>query len=783
MSAIHLFGIRHHGPGSARSLLHALQATQPDIVLIEGPPDADELLPLAAHAGLAPPVALLVYAVDAPQRAVLYPFAGFSPEWQAIQYALSRQIPVRFIDLPQWVRLAMPDAAEAAPAPAAPAPADEQCLDRDAKPAPDPAAGAAADGAAGADVQNDPLTPMALAAGHGDTERWWDQLVESRSGHDLEVFQAIHEMMRELRAATEPVPSLYEQRREAYMRRCIRAARSESFQRIAVVCGAYHTPALAELPPAKQDDALLKGLDKRKTAAAWVPWSYERLSYRSGYGAGIESPVWYELLWERRCALGAQWLTRAARLLREADVPISAAHVIEACRLAEALAALRGHPLPTLGEYNDAAVAVLGSGHAVTLEMIRARWYFAARLGQVPEEFPGAPLQKDLAALQRRLRFPPKAEEKTFDFDLRQPTDRERSQLLRRLRLLGIEWGVPAPHSGGRGTFHELWQVRWRPEFAINLIEASRFGHTLEQAASSCVAERAGAADAALGTLIALLEDALFAELGTVIESLVRAIDARAATSMDALGLLDAVPPLVEVHRYGNVRQSDVSLIGAILQGLVPRVFIAVPPAVSNIDEAAARLLWQKLIAAGRALSILGNAEFSTGWRETLGRVAGSDAAHPLLNGYAHRVLYDAGTLQFEDLQRAFALTLSPGNEPLLAAAWVEGLLSGSGAVLLHDDELRALLDGWVRSVSEEHFVQVLPLVRRTFAQFPAAERRQLGERLRADLRPAAQSTQVLATDFDAAAARAVLPLLRLIWNVDCANPAGSGAAERAHSE
>jgi len=748
MSEVHLFGIRHHGPGSARSLVHALEATQPDIVLIEGPPDADELLPLAAHAGLTLPIALLVYVADAPARAVMYPFASYSPEWQAIQYALARQIPVRFIDLPQSVRLAVPAGPE----------------DGESDAAPESTAGAQP--AANQDVHSDPLTPMAIAAGHADTERWWDQLVESRAGHDLAVFQAIHEMMGEVRAATQQAPSMYEQRREAHMRKCIRAARSASHQRIAVVCGAYHTPALAEFPPAKHDDALLKGLDKCKTAAAWVPWSYERLSYRSGYGAGVESPVWYELLWERRPALGAQWLSRAARLLREADVPISSAHIIEACRLAEALAAVRARPLPTLEEYHDAAVAVLGAGNAVNLDMIRQRWHFAGRLGQVPEEFPGAPLQKDLTALQKRLRFPAKAEAKTFDLDLRQPMDRERGQLLRRLRLLGIEWGVPAQRSGGRGTFHEIWQVCWKPEFAIGLIEASRHGHTLEQAATRLVMERAGAAGSTLAALIALLEDALFAELGTAIESLVRAIDVRAATSMDALQLLDALPPLVEVHRYGDVRQTDVTLIGSILHGLVPRVFIAVPPAVSNVDDDAARLLWRKLVAADRALAILGNEEFGNGWRETLLRVARNEASHGLLNGYAHRVLYDALALQFEDLQRAFALKLSPGNEPVLAAAWTEGLLAGSGAVLLHDDKLRTLLDGWVRSVSEAHFVQVLPLLRRTFAQFAAPERRQLGERLRADLRLEAGPVQAVATDFDAAAAHAVLPLLQLIWNV-----------------
>ena len=81
---LHIFGVRHHGPGSARSLKSALKRLQPDCVLIEGPPDAQDLVTLAGHTDMDPPVALLVYAVDDPQQAVFYPFATFSPSgWRS----------------------------------------------------------------------------------------------------------------------------------------------------------------------------------------------------------------------------------------------------------------------------------------------------------------------------------------------------------------------------------------------------------------------------------------------------------------------------------------------------------------------------------------------------------------------------------------------------------------------------------------------------------------------------------------------------------------------------
>src|SRR3974390_614789 len=95
-----LYGCRHHGPGSARSLRAALAELGPDVVLIEGPAEADELVRLAGDPQMQPPVALLGYAPGEPKKAAFWPFAVFSPEWQAISYALGAGVPVRFCDLP-----------------------------------------------------------------------------------------------------------------------------------------------------------------------------------------------------------------------------------------------------------------------------------------------------------------------------------------------------------------------------------------------------------------------------------------------------------------------------------------------------------------------------------------------------------------------------------------------------------------------------------------------------------------------------------------------------------
>src|SRR5258707_11253991 len=128
-----LLGIRHHGPGSARAVRRALTAYRPDIVLIEGPPEADALVALAGSAQMRPPVALLAYrppgptakaATGAPaskpgrlsRTASFWPFAEFSPEWQAIRWAVAQAVPVRFMDLPVALRFGRTAAEPSPPA-------------------------------------------------------------------------------------------------------------------------------------------------------------------------------------------------------------------------------------------------------------------------------------------------------------------------------------------------------------------------------------------------------------------------------------------------------------------------------------------------------------------------------------------------------------------------------------------------------------------------------------------------------------------------------------------
>ncbi|MGV9523564.1 DUF5682 family protein [Streptomyces griseus] len=786
-----LLGVRHHGPGSARAVLAALAAARPAAVLVEGPPEGDALLPLAADPRMRPPVALLAHAVDDPGRASFWPMAAFSPEWVAIRWALDHDVPVRFIDLPAAHSLALKE----------------------------PAPGTGREGAPGERAADevtpvvDPIRVLAETAGYDDPERWWEDVVEHRSpggdtpaggtpvggtatgetpvgetpgggtpvggtpGDALAPFVALAEAMSALREAYGDGGQPRDAVREAYMRIQLRTARKEFGDGVAVVCGAWHVPALAARTTLAADRALLRGLPKVKTDLTWVPWTHRRLARHSGYGAGIDSPGWYGHLFDAADRPIERWMTKVAGLLRAEDRFVSTAHVIEAVRLAETLAALRGRPLAGLGETTDAVRAVMCDGSDVPLALVRDRLIVGETLGEVPDTAPAVPLQRDLTRSQRTLRLKPEASERELDLDLRKETDAARSRLLHRLRLLGIGWGDPVAGRGSTGTFRESWRLSWEPELHVRVAEAGVWGTTVLTAATA-KAESGAVAATALADVTALAEHCLLAGLPDALPVVMKALADRAALDADVGHLADALPALARSLRYGDVRATDTAALAEVAAGLAERICVGLPPACTGLDADGAEALRRQVEAVHGAIGLLlagpAPAEgLRERWDAVLHKLAARDAVAGVIRGRATRLLLDEGRLAEDEAARLMGLALSPGTPPADAAAWIEGFAggaSGGGLLLVHDERLLGLLDAWLTGVPAGLFTDVLPLLRRTFSAYEPGVRRTLGELVRRGPAPedargadAGRAPGGFGPGLDEARADAVEPVLRLL--------------------
>jgi hypothetical protein len=776
-----LLGVRHHGPGSARAVRAALDAVRPGVVLVEGPPEADALIPLAADEDMRPPVALLAHAVDEPGRSAFWPLAEFSPEWVAVRWALEHDVPARFIDLPATHTLAWRAADDHA----------------DGQPEGQPDGRAPGDrpGTASTDVRGDPLAALAAAAGHDDPERWWEDVIEHRGpgeGDVLAPFTALEEAMTALRETDDGeeengkeggevggewgAADVRDLVREAHMRLQVRAAQREFAQGVAVVCGAWHVPALRRGTTVAADRALVKGLPRTKVEMTWVPWTHRRLSRAGGYGAGIESPGWYGHLFAAVDRPVERWLTKVAGLLREEDRVVSPAHVIEAARLAEALAVIRGRPLPGLSETTEAVRAVMCDGSDVPLALVHDRLVVGDVLGEVPAGAPAVPLQRDLTRTQRRLRLKPEPAERELELDLRKETDAGRSRLLHRLRLLGVRWGEPAA-SRSTGTFRETWRLRWEPELSVRVAEAGVWGTTVLSAATAR-AEADALTAQGLAEVTALAERCLLAELPDALSPVMRILADRAALDTDVGRLAQALPALVRSLRYGDVRGTDTGALAEVAAGLAERVFVGLPAACAALDADAAEEMRGHVDAVHTAVGLLGDApapgrgDLGLRWRAVLRTLSARDAVPGIVRGRAVRLLLDDGELAPDEAARLMGLVLSPGTPPADAAAWIEGFVgggSGGGMLLLHDDRLLALVDAWLTGVPADAFTDVLPLLRRAFSAFEPGVRRSLGELVRrgpearGSLTTARSGIPGFATGLDTERADAVLPVVRLL--------------------
>jgi hypothetical protein len=732
---VEVFGIRHHGPGSARSLVAALVDYRPDAVLIEGPADADPLLSWVLADEMTPPLALLGYAADHPQTAAFWPYAVFSPEWQAMRYGLQSGVEVAFCDLPaaavlsRWPRQVEHDQA------------DDDLELTDEEPA---------EGLRPISLQeHDPLAVLAHAAGYDDPERWWDDLVESRLDSSSP-FPLITDAMAELRMIMGQDGRYVEReaRREAYMRQQIRAALKRGRERVAVVCGAWHAPLLRwPLPPASGDVRTLRGMPRRKIVLTWVPWTHQRLASAAGYGAGVASPGWYHHLWIAPDRPIVRWLTKVAQALRTRDLPVSSAHVIEAVRLAETLASLRGRPLAGLTEVTEATRAVLCDGDELAVRYITDHLVVGQALGSVNDGVPTVPLEADLVRTCRTLRVRREAQLRFHDLDLRRPIDQARSQLFHRLRLLGLGWIVPA-ESGvqSQGTFRETWESRWEPEYSVAIVEASVWGTTVESAATARVQKIID--EGSLAELTQAVERCLLAGLPRALDGLLSALTDKAALDADVVHLMDALPALARAQRYGDVRQTDTPALGKVSEVLVVRICAGLPKAVASLDATNAATMRRRIDDVHAAIGLLAESagdasdmrsgrriaeppthpDVRSRWLDTLAAMIDRSDVHGLLLGRIVRLLLDADRLT--DVPVRLARALSAGVPAADKAAWVDGFFSDGALLLIHDAELRRLLDEWVSQLDEAQFVDLLPLLRRTFGTFAPAERRAIAERI-----------------------------------------------------
>lgn len=702
------FGVRHLSPAAAYHVRKALDEIQPQLILVEGPSDLNDQMRWLCDPRTEYPAAILAYTKAAPVRTILYPLAIYSPEVQTILWAHEHNVPCKFMDLPSSVFLGIQESGET----------EEQPLSTESV-----------------------YQRLEVLTGE-EHDTFWERNFEQTDDYHA----ACNTFGRELRALSqEDIRREAENTlREAYMKRFICDALDQGIPagKIFCVCGAYHVEGLKENDP--MTDAEVKKLPKSDSTATLMPYSYYRLSIQSGYGAGNNAPAYFHLLWDAMNGEGLQgaastYLVKLAAAHRNAGNIVSSAEVIEAVRLANTLAQMRGSRYPALQDLKDAAVTTMGHGNLSELAVGFADTQIGITIGYLPEGVARTSVQEDFYRQLRKLKLDRfrTAELQRLDLDLREKLtvksqdaaflDLNRSFFLHRLRVLGIHFANILPSKQTQANWGEYWELRWTPEVEIEVVESSLLGDTIEGAAAFALKERAEQA-ASIDQAAGIFQDAFLCGIPAAAEHALAVLQSLSVDSAALTEVATTADKLSLVVRYGDLRQFD----SAPVIPLIGQLFLRACLTLENACVCDAKAAGAVTSAMDRLNSLQLNHDFldHTAWVHLLERISDRDDLNTKCSGFAMAILLERSIATEELLAREVSRRLSPGVPADLGAGWFEGLAGKNRYALIARLSLWRHLSDYLDSLDEDTFRRALVFLRRAFADFTPSEKSDIAENL-----------------------------------------------------
>jgi hypothetical protein len=701
-----VIGVRHHSPACARHVRTVIESTRPAFVLVEGPADFNPHIADLNRVHTLPVAIFSFHAGADDSRASYAPFCEYSPEWQALTTAFRLGAIPLFCDLPAWTR-AFGDTPNRY--------ADPHGLRIDA-------------------------VEAALAEGLGEhgIDGLWDALAEQATPEDLPARLAQYFALLRPEGAEDP----REAAREQYMGRYAAWALREAGDRpVVLVCGGWHAEAIRRIARSADGCALpdIPAPDAGARVDSYlVPYSYARLDRLNGYAAGMPSPAYYEQIWRHGLSGAGTWAAGAiTQALRKRGQVVSTADRIAWATQADGLARVRGHRAVLRHDLLDGALSTLLKDSLdqqpdwSSRQGLRAHPFLGTMLHALTGEREGKlaagtrepPLLLDVEQMLLQRGLAPETMPRELKLDWSLPADRQQAQLLHALRILeipGFERTGGAPLADTRAPV-EHFRISRHRDLQGALIEASRWGGTLETAASNCLAARA----TDIGTLAATLSDALFAGLMDTHEGTVDTLEGALEESRELGALGEALRRIVSLYRFGDV-------FGAAARAGLARLakagfeqtgwLLESPQGTGDGKQAVAALqACRNLLRDCPEIPLMREAFLATA-----ARCAAAVDAPATLAGAALGLRIACGEARVDGTDARIRRVAQPTQ----LGDFLIGLFALARDEIGADQTAMQAIEGLVADWHDGDFLRALPALREAFGWFPPRERERLARAL-----------------------------------------------------
>ncbi|MBR1591522.1 MAG: hypothetical protein IJ666_00710 [Ruminococcus sp.] len=730
-SPLLFYPIRHHSPVCSFQLVRTIEEYKPDIVLIEGPENANGLIPVLTDENTTLPAAFYYFykdtkklvSDDAKDYKCYYPFVYSSPEYNALVSAKKLNIPAKFIDLPYCEILI--------------ATAENNGLRKNS------------DKHSYADdsylVQNRFYEKICEKTGLRSFEEFWEKYFET-AGIFLTPQQFIKQMHTYCRFTRDDVSQEEmiadgTSARENHMAVRIIEAMQE-YRRVLVVTGGFHCIGLYNLVNSgkKIKSPRLHKMPETHHGCFPMAYSYEAADALHGYSSGMSFPYFYDCAMKKLLesnspegvynGITLDFLVRTQKEAVKKDIAVSIADITSAHTLMNGLAALRNAKECGISELFDGVISTFIKGErtvstSIPLDIL-SKLATGDKIGAIGDKSHVPPLITDFEKNCKKLNIkyetavPKNIENALFT----SAKGMETSRFLHRMDFLGTGFakmlkGPDLHKNKDRSRVREEWKYRRTPNVDACLIDHTTDGFTIEEACSS-VAARKLMSERRCETAAQISVDCFLmgipmqqAELAQIEDILINDGDFfSVGRGMHSFEILYSLQNL-----YGFEDKSSLAHLTRCFDKLVSSL-----PSMANTPPERGE---ECITVMKYMYGIVGNilSERLDDFRQALITMSEAPAKEPSVFGAAMGILYSIEPERRDDAENAMKGYLRGSPEiKKQGAEYLKGLFGTARDIVLIDDRFLRMTDELVQSMDYEDFLEILPSLRLSFSCFTPNE-------------------------------------------------------------
>ena len=734
------FPVRHHSPACAYHLQRTIEAYMPEVILIEGPSDANEVIPYLADEESKAPLCIYYSYVDRKRRIreeedtyrCYYPFLDYSPELLAIRQGYARGIPVQFMDLP-YPHILIHSAEDRGLRKKV----EKQSYHDEYRM-----------------LQSRFIEDMCQKEGCRTFHELWEKLFELDGLHvGTETFvknmlafcyltrvDCTDEMLAEDGCTA----------REQFMAVEIQRARTQ-YSKVLVVSGGFHTSGLMELE-ATEKKSTPESMEKDDFGVYAMAYSFEESDQLNGYVSGMPHPAFYQKVWEK-LQEGSRtpyeeavlhFIVRCGSRVRKKEGGLSISDEIEAFHLAKGLKILRDKSECGVFELQDGVRTAFVKGElALSTDFpmkTLSDLFRGSRMGKLCDRAEVPPIVLDFREQIRgfRLKTRTTAAQEAILQIYTSEKHRAMSCFFHQMQFLhcGFCTREKGPDFGQRqhtSLVREVWKYKWSTPVESRLIELSVYGGTVREAAATLLKKKIEEVGQHGEKVSLLLMDAFMMGLSDILADLLPKMNEIIQQDGDFYSMVACISNLHFLYQGRSLlRGGHTEELRMYIQTAYQKA-IYLLPALGKIQEEQEEKSINQMKVLYHMAQQQEIAVDIEGYKEALCMVTDQMDCNPAIEGAAVGLLLGLGAVEdHQVLQKAEGYFYGTGEKFLDSARFLKGLFTTGRDLILHQGSLLIGIDHVIRNIDEEVFLTMLPELRLSFSFFAPYEVDQIGKEVAA---------------------------------------------------